>query len=139
MQKLRNTDKPIDVKYVVEAHAKGGDLVFYYEPSKPIFSSEIENKYPQLKNTGELRDLIEEMDEFIGEYHGQTNISSANEGFSIGHRVIVEATKFLGECHPSMTFLKMIVGEYDRKWSTPKIKEWMKQLCRVTSDALKSF
>jgi hypothetical protein len=138
MQELRDTDKHIDVRQKVEAHAKGGDFVIYYEPSKPIFLSEIDNKYPQLKDTGELRDLLEEMEKFIDADYSQAVISTSEEGFSIGHRVIVEATKFFGASHPSMNFIKTVVADYDRKWTTAKIKEWMKQLQRVLSDALGS-
>jgi predicted alpha/beta hydrolase family esterase len=57
----------------------------------------------------------------------------------VGHRVVIEATKFFGASHPSMKFITTIVSEYDRKWSTPEIKQWMKQLKRVVSEALNSF
>lgn len=138
MQELRNTDRQIDVKQKVEARAKAGDFVFYCEPSKPIFLSEIENKYPQLKDTGELRDLIEEMDDFIEADYSHAVISPSDVGFSISHRVVVEATKFFGAGHPSMSFIKTVVADYDRKWPTAKIKEWMKQLQRVVSEAFHS-
>jgi hypothetical protein len=139
MQELRDTDKHIDVRQIVEAHANGGDFVIYYEPSKPIFLSEIDNKYPHLKDTGELRDLIEEMEKFIDTDFSQAVISTSERGFSIAHRVIVEATKFFGASHPSMNFIKAVVADYDRKWSTDKIKEWMEQLKSVVSEALGSF
>lgn len=138
MQELRETEMAIDVKQIVAAHAKGGDFVLYYEPSKPIFLAEAENKYPHLKDTGELRDLIEEMEGFIDDDHSHARISTADEGFSVSHRILVEATKFFGANHPSMNFIKTVVADYDRKWSTAKIKEWMKQLNRVVSEALAS-
>ena len=49
-----------------------------------------------------------------------------------------EATKFFGASHPAMNFIKTVVADYDRKWSTAKIKEWMKLLKRVVSEALYS-
>ena len=44
---LRDTDKVINVRGKVLQHANAGDSVLYYEPSKPIFLAEVENKYPQ--------------------------------------------------------------------------------------------
>jgi len=139
IKELRDTDEAIDVRQKVLARAKAGDFVIYYEPSKPIFLSELENKYPQLKDTGELRDLIEEMDDFIEADYSHAVISTSDIGFSISHRVVVETTKFFGAGHPSMSFIKTVAADYDRKWPTAKIKEWMKQLQRVVSDALYSI
>jgi hypothetical protein len=139
VKELRDTEKAIDVRGKVLEHAKAGDFVIYYEPSKPIFLSEVENKYPQLKDTGDLRDLIEEMDDFLDADYSGAVTSTTDEGFSVGHRVVIEATKFFGASHPSMKFITTIVSEYDRKWSTPEIKQWMKQLKRVVSEALNSF
>jgi hypothetical protein len=37
-----------------------------------------------------------------------------------------------------MNFIKSVVADYDRKWSTEKIKEWMERLRSVVSEALGS-
>ena len=139
MQELRDADERIDVRHKVEAHKRGGNFAIYYEPSKPIFLSDVDNKYPQLKGTSVLRDLIEEMEDFIEADYSQAVISTSDDGFSVGHRVVVEATKLFGVSHLSMNFIKTVVADYDRKWSTVRIKEWMKQLKRVVSEALGSF
>jgi len=136
MQELRDVEEAIDVREKIDAHARAGDFVLYYEPSKPVFLHEVENKYPELAGTGKLRDLIEKMEDFIGADHSQSVISTSDEGFSFGHRVTIEATKFFGANHPSMSFVKTIVDDYDRSWTTSEIKQWMRQLKRVLSEAL---
>jgi hypothetical protein len=137
MQTFRDVEEKIDICGKVDSFAKAGDPLIYYKRSQPILVSEVENKFPDLKDTGELRDLIAEMEQ-LSDTETARGVASAavEDGYSIGHRVTIESMRFFGSAHPSMQFIQTIVNDYDRKWSAPEIMAWLKKLKRVVREAL---
>jgi hypothetical protein len=137
MTRLRCTDKPLDIKSIVEKLAVGGSPVRYYQPSEPILASQVEGTYPDLSGTHALRDLLAEMKEFQDrDYTYAATGRACDEAYSLGHRALIEAEAFLGKAHVSLRFIGKVVDEYDRDASTADLNRWVKRLREVVIDAI---
>ncbi|WP_238941970.1 DUF4062 domain-containing protein [Bacillus sp. REN10] len=135
LRELREVTEKVDIKKLVEDEQKSDYPVFYFEPNKPIELPEVPSTYEYYYQTGNLRDILEDIrDE-------EANLSLSSEkliqkAMTVRQSVFLECLAYLGEGHPSISFIKEVLDEYKNSFSQIEILQWFSKVETVLSNTL---
>lgn len=135
LMKLREVTEKVDIKRLVENEQRSDYPVFYFEPAKPIELPEIPSKYEYYFQTGNLRDIIDDIkDEEINLRLPSDKI--IEKAIIVRQSVYLECLSYLGEKHPSIPFIKEVLDEYKNTFSNKEILEWFNKVETVLRNTL---
>jgi len=135
LMELREVTQKFDIQKQVERKQKCDYPVYYFNRSEPISLPKIPSSYQYYYDTGNLRDILEVIrDEKI-------NVKLSDEklmgmAITIRQSIFLECLSYLGENHPSLTFIKEILDEFDKSYTSIEILSWFSRLESILRNTL---
>lgn len=135
LMELREVAEKVDIKKWVENEQKGDYPVYYFEPNKPIELPEVPSTYEYYYQTGNLRDIMDELKD------EETNLRLSNDkliekAITVRQSIFLECLAYLGENHPSLTFIKEVLDEFDKSLSQRDISKWFSKVETILRNTL---
>ncbi|MCY7902773.1 DUF4062 domain-containing protein [Bacillus inaquosorum] len=135
LMELREVTEKVDIKRLVENEQKSDYPVYYFEPKKPIELPEIPSTYEYYYQTGNLRDIIDDIED--EEANLRLSIDKLIEKvITVRQSVYLECLAYLGENHPSVSFIKEVLDEYKNTFSQKEILQWFSKVETVLRNTL---
>lgn len=113
---------------------ESGYQVFYFSSGEPIYLPDIPNEFRQLHRNGKLRDIVAKIEEFRNMDIEYFNFEQSV--ISLRQNLYICAVEFFGENHPSFTFIKEIVQEYNSNFNEVEIWKWLEKVTNTVETAL---
>ncbi|MDR9855631.1 SEFIR domain-containing protein [Paenibacillus sp. VCA1] len=130
---FRLVDAPIDIKHKV-SQLQLDYPVYYYAPWEDIPLPKVPEEYSFYYETGDLRDLIEDIRSLAKNEH---KVEDYHErAISIRHSAYLFSLKFLGQDNPSLSFIKEIIDKYDSSFGKILMQDWLKRLDTILTSTL---
>jgi hypothetical protein len=135
LMELREVTEKVDIKQLVEKVQKSNHPVFYFEPSEPIVLPEVPPTYEYDYQTGNLRDLINDIEDKETNW-GLSIDKLIEKAITVRQSVYLECLVYLGENHPSVSFIKEVLDEHQNSFSQKEILQWFSKVETVLRNTL---
>jgi hypothetical protein len=135
LQELREVSEPVNIEERVQNERMYDYPVLYFKPSEPILLPEVPQEYRFYHDTGNLRDLLEK----IRDKERNTRLQEEEllqRAMSIRQSVYLESLAYLGESHPSLVFIKEVLDDFNKSFSSLDIFVWFSSLERILQNSL---
>lgn len=124
LQELRETSMRLDIKALVDEQVSYGCFVEYYKKDEDIILPKIPNKYLELNQSGDLRDVIEKLQAI----RVDKLFSPINDIYIIRQEAYNVSKKYFGETHDSMRFISEVIEEFNMNFDIEELNDWCKRL-----------
>ncbi|WP_440705955.1 toll/interleukin-1 receptor domain-containing protein [Heyndrickxia oleronia] len=137
LMELREVSEKVDIQKLVEVRQQYDYPVYYYKPDDTIFLPKVPDKYKFYFEAGRLRDIIEEInDEKIRRGVSLYGDDLIQRAILVRQSVFLESLSYLGESHPSLSFIKEVLDEFDKSAPLSDILLWFNRLEGVLRNTL---
>lgn len=135
LMELREVTEKVDIQKLVEDERRSDYSVHYFKPSEPILLPKVPSNYQYYFDTGNLRDILEEI------HDKETNLRLSEDNLidkalTVRQSVFLECLAYLGENHPSLTFIKEVVDEFVKSFSSKDVLLWFSRLESILRNTL---
>ena len=138
LQRLRHTDKPIDIEKRVKELGLD-NLVKYFSSGDVIFLPDVPDIYKRMYELDEVRDILEELSDMNRlmydldpRYFKATDAHSRAK--SIRRKAFMSVTKRLKDDGYSLKFLEESINAYDSGLSLKELGKWAEELSSTILD-----
>ena len=135
LMELREATEKVDIQKLVEGERRSGYPIYYFKSSEPIVLPKVPPKYQYYFDTGNLRDILEDI------HDEETNLTFSEDklidkALTVRQSVFLECLAYLGESHPSLTFIKEVIDEFDKSFSSKEVLLWFNRLESILRNTL---
>ena len=135
LMELREVTQKIDIQKRVEYEQQFDYPVYYYSPGTPILLPKIPTQYQFYNDTGNLRDITEDIRD--RQYNIRLSEDKLMEkAIVLRQSVFLECLAYLGENHPSFSFIKELLDEFDKSYTSTEILSWFNRLVSILTNTL---
>ncbi|WP_269772980.1 toll/interleukin-1 receptor domain-containing protein [Bacillus safensis] len=135
LMELREVTEKVDIQKRVDNEQKCDYPVYYFDRSEPIYLPKVPPIYQFYHDTGNLREILEELkDEKSNLRLTENNL--IEKAIILRQSAFLESLAFLGEDHPSLFFIKEVIDEFDKSYTSDKVLSWFSKLGSVLSNTL---
>lgn len=132
---LREVKHKIDINNVVAELKETDYPVYYYSKQEPILLPEVPKEYKFEYDTGNIRDLIEEIEAVKKEMETDSQ-SLMNKAIRIRQRVYLECLNYLSAENTSFKFINEIIEDFNPSFSSEDFLIWLNKLGSVLNTTL---
>ncbi|MEK4337867.1 MULTISPECIES: SEFIR domain-containing protein [Bacillus] len=133
LMELREVTEKVDIQKRVENEQKYDYPVYYFNRSEPIFLPKVPPIYKFYHDTGNLREILEDLKD---EKLRLTEEELIKKAITLRQSAFLESLAFLGEDHPSLSFIKEVIDEFDKSYTSDEVLAWLSKIGSVLRNTL---
>ncbi|KGA95646.1 membrane protein [Alkalihalobacillus alcalophilus ATCC 27647 = CGMCC 1.3604] len=133
LMELREVTEKVDIQKRVENEQKYDYPVYYFNRSEPIYLPKVPPIYKFFHDTGNLREILEDLKD---EKLRLTEEELFKKAITLRQSAFLESLAFLGEDHPSLSFIKEVIDEFDKSYTSDEVLAWLSKLGSVLRNTL---
>jgi hypothetical protein len=135
LMKLREVTQIVDIQKRVEREQQYDYPVYYFDRSEPIYLPKVPPSYQFYNDTGNLRDILGDLKDEKANLR-LTEEKLIEKAITLRQSVFLESLGYLGENHLSFSFIKEVLEEFDKSFSSNEVLTWFSKLESILRNTL---
>lgn len=135
LMELREVTEKVDIQKRVENEQKYDYPVYYFDRSEPIYLPKVPSIYQFYHDTGNLREIFEDLKDEKSNFR-LTEDELIEKAITLRQSAFLESLAYLGEDHPSLSFIKEVIDEFDKSYTSNDVLSWFSKLASVLRNTL---
>lgn len=135
LMELREVTEKVDIQKRVENEQKYDYPVYYFDRSEPIYLPKVPPIHQFYHDTGNLREILEDLVDEKSNLR-LTKDELIEKAITLRQSAFLESLAYLGEDHPSLSFIKEVIDEFDKSYTSDEVLSWFSKLGSVLRNTL---
>jgi TIR domain len=135
LMELREVTEKVDIQKRVDNEQKYDYPVYYFGRREPIYLPKVPAIYKFYHDTGDLREILEDLKD------EKSNLRLSEEeliekAITLRQSAFLESLAFLGKDNPSLSFIKEVIDEFNKSYTSDQVLVWFSKLGSVLRNTL---
>ncbi|GIN72394.1 hypothetical protein J14TS2_28690 [Bacillus sp. J14TS2] len=135
LMRLREVTEKVDIQKWVENEQKCDYPVYYFDRGEPIYLPKVPLIYQFYHDTGNLREILEDLRDEKSNIR-LTKDELIEKAITYRQSAFLESLAYLGEDHPSLPFIKEVIDDFTKFYTSEEVLSWFSKLRSVLGNTL---